>query len=87
MRNENLYKQVGAYLRERRLKLGLTQKDVSDKLGYSSIMFISRVEAGDCGPARSTLGEYTRLVKANPKKIVKMYMDNEQLKILKDINA
>jgi hypothetical protein len=40
------YQTLGQYLREARLSAGLTQKEVSDKLQYSSAQFISNAERG-----------------------------------------
>jgi transcriptional regulator with XRE-family HTH domain len=47
---ERNYRPVGDYLRQARLKAGLTQKQVADALEYSSAQFISNFEAGIAVP-------------------------------------
>lgn len=39
---------LNTYLKERRMELGLTQKQVSDALGFSSSQMISNYERGLC---------------------------------------
>jgi transcriptional regulator with XRE-family HTH domain len=48
-----LRKKVGAYLRERRMELGLTQREIASSMGYVSLNSISNLETGREGlPAK-----------------------------------
>jgi transcriptional regulator with XRE-family HTH domain len=48
-----LRRKVGAFLRERRQELGLTQREIADSLGYVSLNSISNLETGREGlPAK-----------------------------------
>jgi transcriptional regulator with XRE-family HTH domain len=42
------YSILGMYFKEAREKAGYTQKQISDKLGYSSAQFVSNMERGLC---------------------------------------
>lgn len=46
---------LGKFLKERREKAGLSQKDVADKLGYSTPQFVSNWERGVSTPPLKTL--------------------------------
>jgi len=45
---ESLYREMGAYFQKCREGSGLTQKELSEKLGYSSPQFVSNCERGQC---------------------------------------
>jgi len=50
---EALRKKVGAFLRERRIELGLTQAQITEALGYVSLNSVSNLETGREGlPAK-----------------------------------
>lgn len=49
------FKNFGDYLRAHRQKAGLTQMDVSDRLGYSTAQFVSNWERGQSLPPVSAL--------------------------------
>jgi transcriptional regulator with XRE-family HTH domain len=55
-----MYKEMGEFLKTNRVKAGLTQRDVADKLGYATPQFISNWERGISMPpikALKRLGE------------------------------
>lgn len=41
---------IGKFLRDARVSAGLTQRDVSAKMGYTSAQFVSNWERGVCAP-------------------------------------
>jgi len=41
---------IGLLVKERRTKLGLTQKEVTDKMGWNTPQFISNIERGVSQP-------------------------------------
>lgn len=61
---------VGKFLRERRIKAGLTQMDVASQLEYSTAQFISNWERGISMPPLDTLPKLSGLLKIAPKDII-----------------
>jgi len=68
-KKKEMHAEIGKYLYEKRIKAGLSQKDVSDKLGYSSPQFISNYERGLCSPPLKKLKKIAELYKIKPKTI------------------
>lgn len=48
--SEEINKKLGQFLKKKRIEAGLSQKEVADKLKYSSSQFISNFERGLCAP-------------------------------------
>jgi len=48
--NYQVYKKIPNTLKEHRLALGLTQKEVADRLGFKDKTWISHWESGDALP-------------------------------------
>jgi transcriptional regulator with XRE-family HTH domain len=67
-------------LRER---AGLTQKEVSDTLGYSTPQFISNVERGRCRFPIEKLPKIRKLYKLSPEKIVEIILNEERRGLMK----
>jgi transcriptional regulator with XRE-family HTH domain len=61
---------VGKFLRERRVKAGLTQMDVATSLSYTTAQFISNWERGISMPPLETLPKISGLLKIPPKEII-----------------
>ncbi len=61
---------VGKFLRERRIKAGLTQMDVASRLEYSTAQFISNWERGISMPPLDTLPKLSGLLKIPPKDLI-----------------
>ena len=66
-KKREMHEELGKFLYEKRIKAGLSQKDVSDKLGYSSPQFISNYERGLCSPPLKKLKKIAELYKIKPK--------------------
>jgi transcriptional regulator with XRE-family HTH domain len=69
-----------------REKAGLTQREVSDALGYSTPQFISNVERGRCRFPVQKLPKIRRLYKISAEKVIDLILSEERqglLKILK----
>lgn len=80
---EQLFKNVGRFLRQRRIEVGLTQRQVSEKLGYGSPQFISDMERGLCTLPLKKLGELVKLYKLPPNELMDIMLQ-EQEAILRD---
>lgn len=64
--------------RQFREKAGLTQKEVSDALGYTTPQFISNVERGRCRFPVEKLGKLKRLYRLSNDQVVDMVMVEEK---------
>ncbi|RYZ92075.1 MAG: XRE family transcriptional regulator [Proteobacteria bacterium] len=72
------YEDVGSYLREARLRQDITQKQVADLLGYSSLQFISNFERGISLPPTSKLKILIKLFKLNAAEVVEIVQASEK---------
>lgn len=75
-------KVFGQILRNFRLQNGLTQEDLSEKLGIS-LKYISRIENGNNGVKTQTLIKYMNILGINPIILYKDFIQNK--KVLNDI--
>lgn len=78
---------LGAYLKEARQKIGLTQGDVSTKLGYSSPQFISNIERGASVAPLDMLARLVKLYKSNPDDIVNIILETQKVIVRKGIKG
>ena len=69
----------GKVVREFRIKKGLTQEQLSEKLGIS-LKYISRIENGNNGIKTQTLIKYINILGFSPNIIYKDFIENEDLK-------
>lgn len=76
-----LRKEFGIFLRERRLKSNLTQKEMANLCGYDSPQYISNIERGLCPIPPRVLGLMAKKYKIPARKIAKLYNDID-LKLL-----
>jgi transcriptional regulator with XRE-family HTH domain len=61
---------IGKIIKERRLKVGLSQGKLAEAFGYASPQFISNIERGLCGiPADNILG-LAKVLKINPEVLI-----------------
>lgn len=73
-----LHKELGSFLKNKRVQLGLTQSEVAQKLGYSSPQFISNVERGLCAPPLKSLKKITELLQIDPKDLMSLILSEQQ---------
>lgn len=67
--DRTLVKRVTAYLKEKRVEAGLTQKAVAEEFGYSSGQFISNWERGLVMPPLATVRQLAQLYKIDLKEV------------------
>lgn len=60
---------LAKFLKEKRVQSGLSQKDVAERLGYSTSQFISNWERGISHPPLNTLRSLSQLYKINPEEM------------------
>lgn len=69
----------GKILREFRIKSGLTQEQLSEKLGIS-LKYISRIENGNNGIKTQTLIKYMNVLGITPNTLYLEFLTNEEIK-------
>lgn len=78
MESENL----AYFLKTRRMKLGLSQNDVAEKLGYASAQFVSNWERGLSQPPAKKVEQVAKIYKVSKEKIVDLLLQEKRLKFL-----
>jgi transcriptional regulator with XRE-family HTH domain len=81
--HKNNQEKISARWRLLREKAGLTQKDVSDALGYTTPQFISNVERGRCRFPVEKLPKLKRLYRLSNDQVVDMVMVEEKRGIVR----
>lgn len=66
-----------------REKAGLTQREVSDALGYSTPQFISNVERGRCRFPVTKLPKIKKLYKISTEQILDLFLSEERSSLLR----
>ena len=75
----NIDKIFGKILREYRIKSGLTQEQLSEKLGIS-LKYISRIENGNNGIKTQTLINYMNILGITPNTLYLEFLTNHEVK-------
>ena len=78
------YVKLGAFLQEHRVRANLSQKEVADRLGYSSAQFISNFERGIASPPLRHLKVMIELYNMSVEKVMGIVME-EEARIMKEI--
>lgn len=66
-----------------REKAGLTQREVSDSLGYSTPQFISNVERGRCRFPVEKLPKIKKLYRLSNEQVIDIFLSEEKQSLLK----
>ena len=80
-------KQLGVFLRRKRETLGLTQKELSQKLGLNACQFISNIERGVSEIPYNRIGVYAQSLQLDTKELTKMIAEVIKKKIEKKTSA
>lgn len=64
------YRELGDYVRSVRIEAGISQRELGEKLGYSSGQYISNIERGMCPFPIAKVGEFCRLTGIKPGKLI-----------------
>ncbi len=73
------YLQVGEYLKELRRKAGLTQREVSLALGYSSAQFISNFERGIVLPPLKKMKVLHEMYRGDVNQLINLTISAERM--------
>jgi transcriptional regulator with XRE-family HTH domain len=79
------YVKVGEFLRDARVKANLTQREVSEALGYTTAQHISNFECGIAVPPLKKLEQLVRLYKLNVNTLLELILDSEREVMLRTI--
>lgn len=72
---------VGAFLKDKRVKANLTQKEISDIFKFKSAQFVSNWERGISVPPTIYLPKLCQLLKIDHKQIVKLILLQTELEL------
>ncbi|MCB0368338.1 MAG: helix-turn-helix transcriptional regulator [Bdellovibrionales bacterium] len=77
------YSEIGIIIKEARLKKEITQKDLSDILGFTCTQYISNLERGVTTMSADKLGKICAILQIPDKKIQRLLVDEyiEKLEI------
>lgn len=75
------------YLREKRVAAGLSQKEVSDHLGYKSAQFVSNWERGLADPPVETLRRIALLYKVPLKEMHELILEVTIEKVTREMKT
>lgn len=76
---------LAKFLKEKRVQSGLSQKDVAEKLGYSTSQFISNWERGISHPPMNTLRSLSELYKINPEDMFQVLLKATVAQVEEDL--
>jgi len=65
---------LGAFIKTRRKTTGITQKKVSDALGWSSAQFVSNIERGTANLPADKVVKMARILKTEPEILVRLHV-------------
>ena len=77
--------ELGALVREYRLKVGMTQLELSKKLGYESMQFVSLFERGLSKIPLKVVGKLVVILSIPEKKATKALLDSIKTEIIEQI--
>jgi len=81
------YVELGAMLQKRRQKLGLTQKQIADALGYSSGQFLSNFERGIARPPLKKLKWLCKRYSLPPQSVARLIGESERKRALEALRG
>ncbi len=67
---------LGSYLKHQREKLGLSQQEISEALGYSSPQFVSNWERDVSTPPVKSVKKIAEVYKLDTRKFIQRVMDH-----------
>lgn len=79
----NGYRDLALYLKKKRVAAGLSQAEVSEKLGYSSPQFVSNWERGLAKPPLFAMSKLMKLYSANAEEVLDQYISATEQKLKK----
>lgn len=78
--------QLGELIRECRHKIGMSQKELANKLGYTQPVFVSLIENGGSKVPLQTLGELIVMLQIPEKRVTKILLDSYALRVKSELS-
>jgi transcriptional regulator with XRE-family HTH domain len=78
---------LGAFLKAKREKANLTQKDIADRLGYSTPQFISSWERGEREPPMNVIWQISSIYRISAEKLFDVMLAYRQKMLEQDLRA
>jgi transcriptional regulator with XRE-family HTH domain len=78
--------QTGKLIRQAREKAGLTQREVSDRFGFTTSQFISNLERGLSPVPMSMIRKLSRILKISERDLVKTSVEDFKGAMLESMN-
>lgn len=78
---------LAAYLKEKRIQVGLTQSEVAKKLGYSSPQFVSNWERGLANPPVFVLRDLTKMYKVPVDELFDLIVEDFKQELQRELSA
>lgn len=79
-------KEIGRFFQDHRLKAGLSQSELADKLGVNK-QLISNWERGLCSPRMDHVGKIVRLTRIQKKKLLEVLLKQSEAEIRKSLRV
>ena len=76
---------LSVYLKECRVKAGLTQRDISAKLGYTSPQFISNWERGKSQPPLNVVRKLIKLYSINRDELFDILLNQTIIDVTREL--
>lgn len=83
----NTHKIIGEMIRKQRQKQGMTQLELSLKLGYESMQFVSLIERGLSKTPYKIIGQLGYLIELDIKKCMKLLKQDFESNVLNEIQS
>jgi len=71
-------KRIGKFLKQHRVKVGLTQSDVAQRLGYTSPQFISNIERGLCSAPIKHLKDFASMYNLDSEELIGLLLSEHE---------
>ncbi len=74
------FQKLGIFLKEARVELGLSQKDIAEKVGIHT-QYVSNYERGLCAPPSHSFGAILKLLKVKKEDVVDVMLEDSRREI------
>lgn len=79
-------KRIGQFLKQHRVKAGLTQSDVAQRLGYTSPQFISNIERGLCSAPVKHLKDFAKMYNLDSEELIGLLLTEHETMLRTALN-
>ncbi len=79
-------KRIGQFLKQHRVKAGLTQSDVAQRLGYTSPQFISNIERGLCSAPVKHLKDFAKMYHLDSEELIGLLLSEHETLLREALN-